>query len=204
MPGRVLGTRTFESASLALVDRSAGYETPRSFRTRQEKSGRRRRAGILPVRDSTAREYSHVSRTHSVRSGESGSAINAVVAAAGALAPKFEVCSELRSGAGARITMRTRWLTPSPAALARTILRSSRDIRRGASPRTFVPIFADSGAEQRRAAAGGEGGGDDTTTTGDGWCEGGERIAHSRWRVSDYRVSTRETTAARSGLAIGR
>lgn len=43
-----------------------------------------------------------------------------------------------------------------------------------------------------------------TTTTGDGWCEGGERIAHSRWRVSDYRVSTRETTRMESGPAIVR
>lgn len=44
-----------------------------------------------------------------------------------------------------------------------------------------------------------------TTTTGDGWCEGGERIAHSRWRVSDYRVSTREITRGwKSGPAIAR
>lgn len=76
--------------------------------------------------------------------------------------------------------------TPSPISLARTILRSSAEC-----PSPWVRAHGHS-LQSRIAQRGGGRGGDNDDNRGDGWCEGGERIAHSRWRVSDYRVSTRE------------
>ena len=88
-----------------------------------------------------------------------------------------------------RITDRRR-STSSPVSLARTILHSSRDIRRDASPRTFVPI---EGLAKR--GSGGEGGDNDDNR---GWVVRGWRADRAQQvaRIRLSRIRQRHETTA--------
>lgn len=163
-------------------DRSAGVaKTPRDVSdvTRDRNPPTNVRGDRSNVGESR-REYSHVS--HSVRS----------IARSARSYRRWYTRAKIRSrrpGIGARITARRR-PTPSPISLARTILRSSRNIRRGVSPRTFVPI-EDSVARRR---TGGRGGDNDDNR---GWVVRGWRADRTQQvaRIRLSRFDTRDNAA---------